>query len=160
MRQRLPRSGPHLLFVYGTLRSDDKFTNGAKMQGAGCRLLSRDAIIHGQLVALWGGAYPGLLDGDGTVYGEVWVAPNSASLAKLDEYEGPEYRRVRRSVLTTNGNGWDFLWCWTYRLVLPVPDANAVPIASGDWQTVRATQHTAPDPDHPEVPLSLEIGFE
>jgi gamma-glutamylcyclotransferase (GGCT)/AIG2-like uncharacterized protein YtfP len=88
------------LFVYGTLkpRSGER---RARTHGA--------VRLRGRLWDL--GAYPGaILDptASGFVHGEVIDGGDDAELlARLDAYEGPEYRRDRVSVQTDDGRRHD-----------------------------------------------------
>jgi gamma-glutamylcyclotransferase (GGCT)/AIG2-like uncharacterized protein YtfP len=77
-----------ILFVYGTLKKGEP----------GHELLGRadyvgDLTLHG--LVLVPGEYPSAVIGEGSVSGEVYLVPES-SLPLLDEYEGPNYRRIER----------------------------------------------------------------
>lgn len=110
------------LFVYGTLkpRSDDP---RARVHGA--------ARLRGRLWDL--GAYPGAIldpDAPGFVHGEVIDGGDDATLlARLDAYEGAEYRRDRVRVQTDDGCQYD---CWIY--VLVAEPLGARRIESGVWE--------------------------
>ncbi|MFC7612764.1 gamma-glutamylcyclotransferase [Actinokineospora soli] len=70
---------------------------------------ARPAALGGSLYDT-GQGYPALLLGDGPgVNG--WVVPlrSGAALAALDEYEGPEYTRVR-VVLADGTVVWAYVW--------------------------------------------------
>jgi gamma-glutamylcyclotransferase (GGCT)/AIG2-like uncharacterized protein YtfP len=70
------------------------------------------------------GRYPGARPEEGYIVGEIFhLIEPGATLAALDEYEGPEFER---SVVSIAG-AFD---CWIYWYVGP---AQGVPIASGDW---------------------------
>jgi gamma-glutamylcyclotransferase (GGCT)/AIG2-like uncharacterized protein YtfP len=94
-----------LLFVYGTLRS------GYENEWA--RRLRRESEfvgnvnVKGCVVPL--GAYFGLIPGgDENVPGELYrLRDPEATLTALDEYEGPEYRRV--TIPVSNG---ETAWAW------------------------------------------------
>ena len=90
------------LFVYGTLKQ----RGGMERLMAGCTPI-QSATVEGSLYDL--GDYPALvLDGGGTVTGEVWRCP-AETLERLDSYEGVPtglFRRVR----TMAGD----VECWTY----------------------------------------------
>lgn len=70
----------HTLFIYGTLMPGLRLE--AEMHGA--RFVG-PAHIAGRLIDV--GRYPGLLQGDGQVTGEVYEV-DDAHLARLDEVEG------------------------------------------------------------------------
>lgn len=82
-----------LLFVYGTLRRGSpnayaqRLEADAKWMGA--------AEIRGIVIAV--GEHKGLRDGEGIVAGEAWDIPESL-WPMLDDYEGPDYRRVEREI--------------------------------------------------------------
>lgn len=68
--------------------------------------------------------YPGMVPGEGRVYGEVLFLLAEA-LPLLDELEeeGVEYRRVRVQVATEEGSlaAWAYLYLGTLEGALPVP---------------------------------------
>ena len=70
----------HAIFIYGTLLPGLRLAaemHGARFMGA--------AQIQGRLIDV--GHYPGLIQGDGQVTGEVYEV-DDAHLARLDEVEG------------------------------------------------------------------------
>ena len=113
------------LFVYGTLR------NGSEHAFARLLRETSDFVSKGRLrgslyrVA----AYPGWVeDSDGFIEGDVFQPRDAGSLLReLDEYEGPEYQRVRRIIDTDAGPRE----CWVYLYVGPVE--GSARIISGDW---------------------------
>ncbi|MCG8917446.1 gamma-glutamylcyclotransferase [Actinokineospora sp. PR83] len=114
-----PEAFPGRLFVYGTLQP------GAPMwpllAGVACGE-PRPGRLAGSLYDT-GLGYPALRLGDGPgVSG--WTVPLRAgvSLAALDEYEGPEYARVRVVV--------DGAWAWTYVWLEPV---EGMSVLSAPW---------------------------
>jgi gamma-glutamylcyclotransferase (GGCT)/AIG2-like uncharacterized protein YtfP len=119
------------IFVYGGLmRGFDlhHYMAGASFIGEGW--------IAGRLVAL--GRYPGLLDGDGKVRGELYRLDDAAaSLEALDDLEDfdpadpdkSEYLRVVREVHAEDGK---IISAWVY---IYNGDASTAPvITSGDWR--------------------------
>ena len=95
-----------------------------------------DGWVAGQLISL--GRYPGLLDGDGKVSGEIYRLEDvAASLEALDDLEDfdpadPDrciYLRVIRDVHGEDG-AITSAWVYVYN-----GDASAAPvIKSGDWR--------------------------
>jgi gamma-glutamylcyclotransferase (GGCT)/AIG2-like uncharacterized protein YtfP len=119
------------IFVYGALmRGFDlhQYMAGATFVGEG--------TIQGRLVAL--GRYPGLLDGDGNVVGELYRLDDvAASLETLDDIEefdpadpdNSEYLRIVRDVHCKDGSTVSS-WVYLYN-----GDASAAPaIKGGDWR--------------------------
>lgn len=114
------------LFVYGTLRSGQT----ARSLMANSVRRSEPAVARGQLYAFPMG-YPGFIEGDGEVVGEIcWLGDLAATFALLDAYEGVDFTRVIREVRLADG---EVMWAWIYMLT----DATAVHlgdrIADGDW---------------------------
>lgn len=110
------------VFVYGTLRRGG--THHFRMAGAGYHAAG---FVRGWLYRIdW---YPGLVldKAGGLVAGEIFdVAPEL--MARLDEFEGDDYRRVRTRVVTGQGeveNVWVWEWCGA---VDGCPQ-----LADGDW---------------------------
>ena len=118
---------PRALFVYGTLM------RGEVRERLLCQHAPRrwaPARARGRLLHL--GAYPGLVDGDGEVRGElVELDDPGAALRELDDVEdfagygssGSLYRRV---VIDVAGEP-----AWTYRYL----GADGAVIESGDWRS-------------------------
>jgi gamma-glutamylcyclotransferase (GGCT)/AIG2-like uncharacterized protein YtfP len=120
-----------LIFVYGGLmRGFDlhHYLAGATFIAAGW--------TAGRLVAL--GRYPGLLDGDGKVIGEIYrledVAASLEALDDLEEFDPADpqqsvYLRIVRDVHVDDGATMS-AWVYVYNR-----DASTAPvIKSGDWR--------------------------
>ncbi len=121
-----PLSAPRI-FVYGTLRrggSAASLLRGARPLGA--------ARFQGRLYDL--GDYPGVVaseDPADVVHGDLFALPADeaeALLARLDRYEGPEYRRVQLRVERADGEHCE-AWLYLYS-----PDPGGLHrIESGDY---------------------------
>jgi len=120
--------GLSLVFVYGSLR------RGGAAHGRlrGAELIA-PARYQGRLYDL--GEYPGAVpsaDAGDAVHGELYRLPAvgaEALLARLDRYEGPEYRRERARVgLEARGEARE---CWIYLYRGDLDGRRRV--ASGDW---------------------------
>ena len=119
----------HDLFIYGTLMPGLRLQ--AQMQGA--EHLG-PACVPGRLVDV--GRYPGLLQGEGTVTGEVYRV-SDAQLARLDEVEdmvpgdraASQYWRARVQVRSGALAGQAV---WTYVYNRPVD--GLTPIPHGDYR--------------------------
>ena len=116
------------LFVYGTLRrgSSNAF---ARLLRETCEFVATGRL-RGSLYRI--AAYPGWVEDPGGggdwVVGDVYQPRDAGSLLReLDEYEGPEYARVRRAVETTEGPRE----CWVYLYIISV--AGKAKVLSGDW---------------------------
>ena len=106
-----PAAWPDRVFVYGTLMPGRRawpliapHVVGAPEPTRGCRDASTTP----------GGAIPALRQGGpGRARGTVLrLADPVASLPVLDEYEGPDYRRVRALAHGTDGSAPAWLWTW------------------------------------------------
>jgi gamma-glutamylcyclotransferase (GGCT)/AIG2-like uncharacterized protein YtfP len=114
----------HLVFVYGTLkRGHGNHHWLAEAVFLGTTTL-RGAVLHDL------GPFPMAIEGEGTVWGEVYGV-DEPGLARLDRLEGcPRlYRRCRR-VLADGRKAWVYLGSW--RQVRNVPR-----VADGCWQGPR-----------------------
>lgn len=121
----------NLIFVYGLLM------RGLSLHGLldGARFVS-EATTHGTLLSL--GDYPGLVEGGGTVRGELYALDDPlVALPRLDaaeEYdpqhpESSRYLRVERAVRVAGARD---ARAWTY---LYNGSAEGCPaVASGDWR--------------------------
>ena len=113
-----------LLFTYGTL-----------MRGYGLHRLLAPAHfvargrVRGELLNL--GPYPGLVDGRGTVRGELYEIDDPKLLRAIDRAEG--YNFERRSTLVTLADGRRRR-AWLYEYT--GPRGRAVPIPEGDYRRV------------------------
>ena len=114
------------LFVYGTLRSGQT----ARSLIAPHVVRHEPATIQGKIYAFPMG-YPGLVDGDGIVRGElVWLSDLAAVFALLDAYEGADFIRILKAVKRFDGTDEA---SWVYFLADPTAVHLAEPIPDGDW---------------------------
>ncbi|GGN06169.1 gamma-glutamylcyclotransferase [Thermus composti] len=119
------------VFVYGTLKRGKR--NHGLVAGSVRKCLP--GFVEGfHLYHLPPGhgrpyAYPGMVPGEGQVWGEALLLPPSLLLL-LDELEdeGEEYRRVRVRVKTEEG----FLEAWAYVYLGPLEGALFLP--GGVWE--------------------------
>lgn len=114
------------LFVYGTLRSNQP--NAPRLGGS---TPLGWAVTSGQLVDL--GDYPGLVNGEGRVVGELFLIP-TAALDRIDDLEGfdpadPAGSLFVREMRDIEVPGKGAFQAWTYRW----PGAVKMTIPSGDW---------------------------
>jgi gamma-glutamylcyclotransferase (GGCT)/AIG2-like uncharacterized protein YtfP len=115
------------LFVYGTLRTGQT----ARPVIAPHVARSEAATIRGKIYAFPMG-YPGLVEGDGSVQGELmWLEDLAAALALLDAYEGADFIRVLKPVTRVSGGSPEA--AWVYLLADPTAIHLAEPIPDGDW---------------------------
>ena len=125
-------SSVRFLFVYGTLQSAftrNRFARRLKREG----ILVGKAKIPGRLYGLK--RYPGLRPAQTAkdwVHGEVYRLLRPAeTLAVLDAYEAPDYRRVTRTVTLEDSRQ---VRCWVYLFSKPLPRHRR--LASGCWAVV------------------------
>ena len=111
-----------LVFVYGTLRRGA--SNHGHMDGSS-HISHANAKGHLYQVD-W---YPGLvIDPQGhEVAGEVYSVP-SEMMDDLDQYEGPEYKRIKGTVTNCAGESLD-VWIWEWKK----PTDGLKKIPNGDW---------------------------
>jgi gamma-glutamylcyclotransferase (GGCT)/AIG2-like uncharacterized protein YtfP len=122
---------PQFLFVYGLLMRGlelHALLSGTEFVG--------EATTNGTLVSF--GEYPGLIDGEGTVRGELYDIANSGPvLATIDEaeefdpgnVEGSLYRRVARDVRCTK-IGSVRAWVYLYNRLAD----SSQPLTEGSWR--------------------------
>jgi gamma-glutamylcyclotransferase (GGCT)/AIG2-like uncharacterized protein YtfP len=113
-----------LLFAYGTLMHG--FPLHRVLAGR-ARLVST-ATVCGRLLSL--GAYPGLVEGEGRVRGELYELPSAELLATVDREEGYNFERCLTEVTPAEGRSVR-AWAYWYR----GPRGRSVPIPAGDWRT-------------------------
>lgn len=121
-------SQPHL-FVYGTLQSSFRKNRYARYLAQNADLVG-PARIPGRLYALK--RYPGLRppqSEEDWVQGEVYrLRVPVPTLRLLDQYEGNDYRRVRRVATFDDGGQAQ---CWVYVFWKPLAQHRRV--ESGAW---------------------------
>ena len=83
--------------------------------------------VRGRLVDLQ--TYPGLVDGEGWVQGELYRLNDRELLHALDREEGYNFERRRAGVSLVDGRR-SSAWIYRYR----GPQERAVPIADGDYR--------------------------
>ena len=111
-----------LLFTYGTL-----------MRGYALHRLLTSARfvapghVRGDLLNL--GSYPGLVDGRGTVRGELYRLDDPELLRAIDRAEGYNFERRLRFVTLADGHRRR-AWLYEYH----GPRGRAVPIPDGDYR--------------------------
>jgi len=86
--------------------------------------------VSGRLLDL--GSYPGLIDGEGTVRGEVYRIDAEEVLHALDREEGYNFDRRPATVTRTSGRRAR-AWVYWYR----GPQHRAVAIPGGDYRRAR-----------------------
>jgi gamma-glutamylcyclotransferase (GGCT)/AIG2-like uncharacterized protein YtfP len=117
------RSSPALLFAYGTLMRGYAL-HGLLARGA---TLLGEGRVRGRLVDLR--RYPGLVDGEGWVRGELYRLNDRELLDALDREEGYNFERRRVGISLTDGRR-SRAWVYRYR----GPQERAVPIPDGDYR--------------------------
>jgi gamma-glutamylcyclotransferase (GGCT)/AIG2-like uncharacterized protein YtfP len=121
------------LFVYGTMRQGQT----ARSLVAGSVTRCVPASTSGRIYAFPMG-YPGFIEGEGRVVGEVlWLTDLAATFGLLDAYEGEDFVRVIRQVTIETG---EELWTWIYALADPEAVKLGTLIADGDWVRFWAAQ--------------------
>ena len=130
---------PGFMFVYGLLMQ------GFRLHSllAGAQFLGR-ATTRGCLVSL--GEYPGLLDGDGTVHGELYRFTDIAAALKIvdpiegfqdEDPEGSLYRRIARTVHFLDGDPRaETAWVYVFNQC----SDGAPEIAHGDYREYLASK--------------------
>ena len=120
-----PTQNPYLLFIYGTLRKGESSQFSQVLQAGSAPV--GDGVARGILYSL--GDYPGMVNGDGEVRGEVVRVKNPALWDDLDEYEGQDYERVIRTIKLVDGGE---VQAWAYLYVGNVSGKPLIP--GGDWR--------------------------
>ena len=96
------------LFVYGTLRSgfDNPYARMLRNEAD----LVGSAVVRGSIFSI--AAYPGYRrEPEGIVHGELWrLREPEKTFASLDDYEGPQYSRVRVRLESPPGEAWIYLY--------------------------------------------------
>jgi gamma-glutamylcyclotransferase (GGCT)/AIG2-like uncharacterized protein YtfP len=124
------------LFVYGTLRSgsesefarrlhdSSEFVSTGRVRGCLYRIATYPGCVEEECVENSDGSN----DSNTWVTGEIWrPRENRTLLETLDRYEGPEYRRVVRTVETPEAP----VDCWVYLYIASIDGKQR--IISGDW---------------------------
>ena len=105
------------------------------------RLIAADATllgkgrVRGRLLDLRG--YPGLVDGEGWVRGELYRLHDRELLRVLDREEGYNFERRRAGVNLVDGRR-SRAWVYRYR----GPRHRAIPILDGDYRRARPSPST------------------
>ena len=124
-----------LLFVYGTLMRGEP----AHRMLTGRATFVDDGHLGGTLLHL--DRHPGLVDGPGRVWGEVWRLVTPELLQTLDEYEGYNFERCRATATLASGRRVR-VWVYRYDGERARPSAGAATtvrapriIPEGNWRT-------------------------
>ncbi|HVW17015.1 MAG TPA: gamma-glutamylcyclotransferase family protein [Solirubrobacteraceae bacterium] len=116
-----------LLAVYGTLMTGLTYDGRPRLEDA---LRSLGACrIPGVLHVVGDGDYPCLMEGPGTVAGELYEVLDEAILPELDAYEDAEYERRLVRLAQPDVEAWTYLW---------VAEAPGERIDDGDWRSFLA----------------------
>lgn len=114
------------VFVYGTLRHE---YNGhmSNYLRENARLITNRATTRGEMYML---GYPGVIDGDDLIHGDVFEVQSDEVLTQLDAYEGHPnlFERQKRFINMPDGEQVE-AWIYVYQ-GNPNPDRR---IESGDY---------------------------
>ena len=125
---KVTKSAVNHLFIYGTLREGEE---RSEILSEFSSKAYKDCKIRGRLIDLPGG-YPGLINGDGWVVGEIHHTPKiQNALKKLDMIEGFKGYGEDGSLFHRIQTYSNDIPCWTY-VYAGSPDDGPV-IESGDW---------------------------
>jgi gamma-glutamylcyclotransferase (GGCT)/AIG2-like uncharacterized protein YtfP len=86
------------------------------------------ASVNGRLLSL--GRYPGIVEGDDRVRGELYQVHNPEVLTAVDDEEGYNFDR-RLTDVTRSNRQRARAWVYWYR----GPRTRGTPIPEGDWRT-------------------------
>jgi gamma-glutamylcyclotransferase (GGCT)/AIG2-like uncharacterized protein YtfP len=128
----LPAPAEPLLFTYGTLMRGYGLHH---VLGPRAELVGL-ATARGRLFDL--GRYPGAVEGQGRVRGEVYRLRDPQVLAAVDRAEGVQFVRGHTLLTLANG-GRARAWIYRYR----GPRERAVPIPDGDYRRARPARSTS-----------------
>ena len=125
---KVTKSAVNHLFIYGTLRDGEE---RAEILSEFSSKVYKDCKVRGSLIDLPEG-YPGLINGDGSVVGEIHHTPKiQNALEALDRIEGFEGYGEDGSLFHRVMTYSNDIPCWTY-VYAKSPDDGPV-IESGDW---------------------------
>lgn len=103
-------------FVYGTLKRG--FYNHIYLENTYFRC--EKGTVEGKLYEVYGGAFPCLLEGKGTVHGELcWVEPDIYFdvMKSLDRLEGEGVMYERKLLTVTIEDGYKTkAWCYVWKM--------------------------------------------
>ena len=104
------------IFTYGSLMFDEVW----RQVVSGHYRSEAATLHHHQRHALTGLSYPGVVAAPGThVAGRLYRDVGIEDIARLDAFEGAEYRRDALQVMLTNGESviaWTYIWLDPQRL--------------------------------------------
>ena len=127
------------VFVYGTLRQGAPNHNIIKM--GRCELVGK-VVVSGYDMFDTGMGYPGVIEGDGDVTGEVWNVDDDTVKA-LDMLEGVPHLYTKGEVDTPYGNAIIYLYANAKRLLGEDYAWIRNQVVYGDW--LKYNQRTGED---------------
>jgi gamma-glutamylcyclotransferase (GGCT)/AIG2-like uncharacterized protein YtfP len=98
-----------------------------RLLGASANFVA-EAWAPGRLISL--GSYPGIVEGEGMVRGELYRLESPLVLPAVDREEGYNFER-RLTEVTCAGGRRARAWIYWYR----GPRTRAIPIPQGDWRS-------------------------